>query len=68
MVEDYTKLSLTDEIDILPAMSGLAKQFQQTVQSQYLAGLAKRKTTARRGATQACRPGTRTCAPCPIAR
>jgi len=42
MVEDYTKLSLTDEIDILPAMSGLAKQFQQTVQSQYLAGLAKR--------------------------
>jgi len=39
VVEDYTKLLLTDEMDIFPAMSGLAKQFQETVQSQYLAGL-----------------------------
>jgi len=39
MVEDYAKLWLTDGIDIFPATSGLAKQFQQTAQSQYLTGL-----------------------------
>src|SRR3569833_44720 len=39
LVEDYTRLDLTFEKDIFPAISGLAKQFQRIKGSQYLAGL-----------------------------
>lgn len=46
LVEEYTKLDLTLDKDILPAISGLAKQFQSVVNSEYLAGLWKRTLVA----------------------
>jgi hypothetical protein len=39
LVEDYTKLHLTFESDIFPAMSGIAKNFQQYANSGYVAGM-----------------------------
>lgn len=39
LVEDYTKLNLTFESDIFPAMSGIAKSFQRHTQSEYVAGM-----------------------------
>ena len=39
MVEDYTKLRLTYERDIFPAISGLAKEFQAVKDMTYVAGL-----------------------------
>lgn len=39
LVEDYTRLHLTFESDIFPAMSGIAKSFQQYTKSEYVAGM-----------------------------
>lgn len=39
LVEDYTRLHLTFESDIFPAMSGIAKSFQQHTKSEYVAGM-----------------------------
>jgi hypothetical protein len=39
VISEYTALSLTKESDILPAISGLARQFAQKRSSRYLAGL-----------------------------
>lgn len=39
LVEDYTRLHLTFESDIFPAMSGIAKSFQQYTESEYVAGV-----------------------------
>ncbi|KAL7806663.1 heterokaryon incompatibility domain-containing protein [Trichoderma aethiopicum] len=39
MVEDYTKLQLSFESDIFPAISGIAKEFQRSSHSGYVAGL-----------------------------
>lgn len=39
LVEDYTRLHLTFESDIFPAMSGIAKSFQQYIKSEYAAGI-----------------------------
>ncbi|KAL7918539.1 heterokaryon incompatibility domain-containing protein [Trichoderma austrokoningii] len=39
LVEDYTRLHLTFESDIFPAMSGIAKSFQQHRKSEYAAGM-----------------------------
>ena len=39
LVESYTKRRLTNEGDKLPALSGLARRFQQNFQMTYLAGL-----------------------------
>lgn len=39
LIEDYTRLTLTYDKDIFPAISGLAKEFQKVVKSEYLAGL-----------------------------
>ncbi|KAL9476208.1 hypothetical protein ACSS6W_006049 [Trichoderma asperelloides] len=42
LVEDYTRLRLTFESDIFPAMSGIAKSFQQYAKSEYVAGMWKK--------------------------
>ncbi|KAK1246314.1 hypothetical protein MKX08_000116 [Trichoderma sp. CBMAI-0020] len=39
LVEDYTRLHLTFESDIFPAMSGIAKSFQKYAKSEYVAGI-----------------------------
>lgn len=39
LIVDYTARKLTDYRDKLPAISGLAKIFQQTIQSPYIAGM-----------------------------
>lgn len=39
LVEDYTKLRLTFESDVFPAISGIAKRFQCSLGSKYVAGL-----------------------------
>lgn len=39
LVEDYTRLHLTFESDIFPAMSGIAKSFQQHTESKFVAGM-----------------------------
>ncbi|KAL6851841.1 HET domain-containing protein [Trichoderma novae-zelandiae] len=39
LVEDYTKLHLTFERDIFPAISGIAKGFQPSSRSEYVAGM-----------------------------
>lgn len=39
IVEYYTSLALTEPLDILPALSGLARQLSHGLQSSYLAGL-----------------------------
>ncbi|KAL7954955.1 heterokaryon incompatibility domain-containing protein [Trichoderma compactum] len=39
IVEDYTRLHLTFESDIYPAISGIAKRFQSSSGSEYVAGL-----------------------------
>ncbi|KAH7089252.1 heterokaryon incompatibility protein-domain-containing protein [Paraphoma chrysanthemicola] len=39
LVSQYTKLHLTFQTDKLPALQGLAKAWQQTLQGNYLAGL-----------------------------
>ncbi|KAL7785858.1 heterokaryon incompatibility domain-containing protein [Trichoderma ceciliae] len=42
LVEDYTKLLLTFESDIFPAISGIAKSFQRFSGSEYVAGMWKK--------------------------
>ncbi|KAL7931563.1 heterokaryon incompatibility domain-containing protein [Trichoderma chlorosporum] len=39
VVEDYTKLHLTFESDIFPAISGIAARFQSSLRSEYVAGM-----------------------------
>ncbi|KAL7809526.1 heterokaryon incompatibility domain-containing protein [Trichoderma gracile] len=39
LVEEYTKLHLTFESDIFPAISGIAKIFQRSARSEYVAGM-----------------------------
>ncbi|KAJ4855727.1 heterokaryon incompatibility protein (HET) domain-containing protein [Trichoderma breve] len=39
IVEDYTRLHLTFETDVFPAISGIAKRFQSSLGSEYVAGL-----------------------------
>lgn len=39
MVEDFTSLKLSQEEDRLPALSGLAQQYQPRLKSEYLAGI-----------------------------
>ncbi|ETR96852.1 HET-domain-containing protein [Trichoderma reesei RUT C-30] len=39
LVEEYTKLHLTFESDIFPAISGIAKIFQRSASSEYVAGM-----------------------------
>ncbi|OPB40553.1 heterocompatibility domain protein [Trichoderma guizhouense] len=39
IVEDYTRLHLTFESDLFPAISGIAKRFQSSLGSEYVAGM-----------------------------
>ncbi|KAH0522824.1 hypothetical protein TsFJ059_006613 [Trichoderma semiorbis] len=39
IVEDYTRLHLTFESDLFPAISGIAKRFQSSSGSEYVAGM-----------------------------
>jgi hypothetical protein len=39
LIEDYTRLHLTFESDIFPAISGIAKEFQTFTRSEYVAGM-----------------------------
>ena len=42
MVTRYSRLSLTKEMDIFPALSGLAKQMNREIKDTYVAGLWKK--------------------------
>ncbi|KAJ6438776.1 Separin [Purpureocillium lavendulum] len=46
LVEEYSKLRLTFDKDVFPAISGLAKQFQTVVDAEYLAGLWRKTLVA----------------------
>ncbi|KAH8900301.1 HET-domain-containing protein [Thozetella sp. PMI_491] len=46
LVEDYSRLRLTFEKDVFPALSGLARQFGIATSSVYLAGLWKKSLAA----------------------
>ncbi|KAG9232371.1 heterokaryon incompatibility protein-domain-containing protein [Amylocarpus encephaloides] len=39
LLREYNKRSITQNSDVLPALSGLAKRFQETIGETYLAGL-----------------------------
>lgn len=39
LLEDYSDLKLTFETDIFPALSGLVKEYQRIIGTEYLAGL-----------------------------
>jgi hypothetical protein len=46
MIEEFTWLQLSHEEDRLPALSGLAQQYQRQLKSEYLAGLWKENLVA----------------------
>ena len=39
VIQEYTRMNLTQEKDIFPAISGLVKRFQPKIESKYVAGL-----------------------------